>query len=53
MSQRVLVVDDEKTFRLVCTTALANEGYEVRAEKEEDHPSHCAYAEDDQQQKVS
>jgi two-component system response regulator AtoC len=29
MSQRVLVVDDEKTFRLVCTTALAAEGYEV------------------------
>ena len=29
MSQRILVVDDEKTFRLVCTTALQAEGYEV------------------------
>ena len=29
MTQRILVVDDEKTFRLVCTAALAAEGYEV------------------------
>jgi DNA-binding NtrC family response regulator len=29
MSQRVLIVDDEKTFRMVCTTALVAEGYEV------------------------
>jgi DNA-binding NtrC family response regulator len=29
MSQRVLIVDDEKTFRMVCSTALAAEGYEV------------------------